>query len=79
MSLRAICSQVVERWMANAQTPDDKAAQVRHFIEQDGLHDLSGTQPFRNADGQWCFTQSTAIVVGRKLHPEMLKAAAESA
>jgi ubiquinone/menaquinone biosynthesis C-methylase UbiE len=71
--------QVVERWMANAQTPDDKAAQVRHLIEQDGLHDLSGTQPFRNADGQWCFTQSTAIVVGRKLHPEMRRAAGERA
>ena len=69
--------QVVERWMANAQTPDDKAAQVRHLIEQDGLHDLSGTQPFRNADGQWCFTQSTAIVVGRKLRTELLRAAAE--
>jgi len=71
--------QVVERWMANAQTPDDRAAQVRHLIEQDGLHDLSGTQPFRNTDGQWCFTQSTAIVVGRKLHPEMLRSAGESA
>jgi ubiquinone/menaquinone biosynthesis C-methylase UbiE len=69
--------QVAERWMANAQTPADKAAQVQHLIEQDGLHDLSGTQPFRNADGQWCFTQRTAIVVGRKLRPEMLRPAAE--
>ena len=73
MSRRVICSQVVERWLANAQTPVDKAVQVRHLIEQDGLHDLSGTQPFRNADGQWCFTQRTAIVVGRKLRPEMLR------
>src|SRR5713101_4992823 len=70
-------SQVVERWMANAQTPADTAAQVRHLIEQDGLHDLSGTQPFRNADGQWCFTQRTAIVVGRKLRPEMRRPAGE--
>ena len=69
--------QVVERWMANAQTPADKAAQVRHLIEQDAVDDLSGTQPFQNADGQWCFTQRTAIVVGRKLRPEMLRAAAE--
>jgi ubiquinone/menaquinone biosynthesis C-methylase UbiE len=69
--------QVVERWMANAQTPADKAAQVRHLIEQDAVDDLSGTQPFQNAAGQWCFTQRTAIVVGRKLRLEMLRAAAE--
>ena len=69
--------QIVERWMANAQTPADKAAQVRHLIAQDAVDDLSGTQPFQNADGQWCFTQRTAIVVGRKLRPEMLRAAAE--
>jgi ubiquinone/menaquinone biosynthesis C-methylase UbiE len=69
--------QVAERWMANAHTPADRAVQVRHLIEQDGLHDLSGTQPFRNADGQWCFIHRMAIVVGRKLSPEMLRAAAE--
>ena len=69
--------QVVERWMANAHTPADRAVQVRHLIEQDGLHDLSGTQPMRNTDGQWCFTHRMAIVVGRKLRPELLRAAAE--
>jgi hypothetical protein len=67
--------QVVERWMANAYTPADRAAQVRHLIEQDGLHDLSGTQPFRNAEGLWCFLHRMAIVVGRKLRPEMLRSA----
>jgi len=67
--------QVAERWMANAHTPADRAVQVRHLIEQDGLHDLSGTQPFQNADGQWCFMHRMAIVVGRKLSPEMLRAA----
>ena len=66
---------VVERWMANAHTPADRAVQVRHLIEQDGLHDLSGTQPFQNADGQWCFMHRMAIVVGRKLSPEMLRPA----
>jgi hypothetical protein len=69
--------QVVERWLANAQTPADRAAHVRRLIAQDGLHDLSGTQPFRDADGQWCFTQRTAIVVGRKLRPEVLRPATE--
>jgi ubiquinone/menaquinone biosynthesis C-methylase UbiE len=68
-------AQVLERWMANAQTPADRATEVRHLIEQDALHDLSGTRPFRNDDGQWCFTQHTAIVVGRKLRPEMSRAA----
>ena len=66
--------QVAERWMANAQTPADRATEVRRLIEQDGLHDLSGTQPFQNAEDQWCFTQRMAIVVGRKLRPEMLRA-----
>ena len=68
-------AQVLERWMANAQTPADRATEVRHLIEQDALHDLSGTRPFYNAEGQWCFTQHTAIVVGRKLCPEMSRPA----
>jgi ubiquinone/menaquinone biosynthesis C-methylase UbiE len=59
--------QVVERWMANAHTPADRAAQVRSLIEQDAQEDLSGTRPFRDAQGQWCFWHHTAIVVGRKL------------
>jgi ubiquinone/menaquinone biosynthesis C-methylase UbiE len=59
--------QVVERWLANAQTPAERAAEVRHLIEQDAREDLSGTRPFQTDDGQWCFTQHTAIVVGRKL------------
>jgi hypothetical protein len=45
------------------------------LIAQDGLHDLSGTRPFQDANGPWCFTQRTAIVVGRKLRPEMFTAA----
>lgn len=60
-------TQVVERWMANAHTPADRAVEVRRLIEQDAQEDLSGTRPFRNAEGQWCFWHHTAIVVGRKL------------
>ncbi len=67
--------QVLERWMANAQTPAERATQVRHLIEQDAVEDLSGTRPFRTDDAQWCFTQHTAIVVGRKLRLEMLRPA----
>jgi ubiquinone/menaquinone biosynthesis C-methylase UbiE len=70
-------AQTAERWLANAQTPAAQAVEVRRLIEEDGRHDLSGTQPFRNADGQWCFTQRTAIVVGRKLHLEMRRPALE--
>jgi hypothetical protein len=60
--------QVVERWLTNAQTPAERAVQVRRLIEDDAGEDLSGTLPFQADDGQWCFTQRTAIVVGRKLH-----------
>ncbi len=60
--------QVVEPWMANAQTPAERAAEVRRLIAQDAREDLSGTRPFQTDAGQWCFTQHTAIVVGRKLN-----------
>src|SRR5215471_7375074 len=59
--------QVVERWMANAQIPAERAVEVRRLIEQDAREDLSGTRPFQTDEGQWCFLQHTAIVVGRKL------------
>ncbi len=60
-------TQDVERWMANAHTPAERAVQVRQLIERDGQEDLSGTRPFRNDAGQWCFWHHNAIVVGRKL------------
>jgi ubiquinone/menaquinone biosynthesis C-methylase UbiE len=59
--------QSLERWLQNAQTPPDKASQVRAMVEQDAAEDLSGLYPFRDQDNQWCFTQRTAVVVGRKL------------
>ncbi len=59
---------VVERWFSTAQTPPDRAAEARRLIEEDELHNLSGTQPFRNAANELCFVQRTAIVVGRTLH-----------
>jgi ubiquinone/menaquinone biosynthesis C-methylase UbiE len=60
-------TQVVERWMANAQTPPDRATAVRQLITQDAQENLSGTRPFHNDEGQWCFWHHNAIVVGRKL------------
>jgi ubiquinone/menaquinone biosynthesis C-methylase UbiE len=62
-----IFPQVLEGWLQNAQTPPDRASQVRHMVEQDAAQDLSGLSPCRNHDNQWCFTQRTAVVVGRKL------------
>jgi ubiquinone/menaquinone biosynthesis C-methylase UbiE len=59
--------QGLERWMANAHTPAEPASEVRRMIERDAQEDLSGTRPFRNAEGQWCFLHRMAIIVGRKL------------
>jgi ubiquinone/menaquinone biosynthesis C-methylase UbiE len=58
--------QDLERWLANAQTPPDRAADVRALIERDAAEDLSGTAPFWTA-GRWHFVHRAAIVVGRKL------------
>lgn len=59
-------TQVVERWLANAQTPADRATQVRQLLKRDATEDLSGTHPFRLDGRAWCFTQRTAIVVAHK-------------
>jgi hypothetical protein len=59
--------QGVEQWLTNAQTPADRAEKVRAMLEQDKLHDLSGTHPFLR-DGVMYFRQRTATFVGRKLN-----------
>lgn len=58
--------QAVEKWLANAHTPEDLAQQARSMIEQDHLHDLSGTHPFM-LQGAMHFRQRTATFIGRKL------------
>jgi hypothetical protein len=58
--------QGVEQWLTNAHTPDDRAEKVRAMLEQDRLHDLSGTHPYLQ-DGVMYFRQRTATFVGRKL------------
>jgi ubiquinone/menaquinone biosynthesis C-methylase UbiE len=55
-----------EVWLENAQTPPERAAETRAMLEQDLLHDLSGTYPHRK-DGALHFTQRTATVIGRKI------------
>jgi len=58
--------QNLERWLANSQTPPDRAAQVRALIERDARDDLSGTRPYFE-DGQWFFRHPTLAVVARRL------------
>ena len=57
--------QNLERWLANSQTPPEKAAEVRAMIERDGREDLSSTHPYLE-NGQWFFRQPTLAVVARK-------------
>ena len=59
-------TQAVERWLTNAQTPPDRAAEVRALIERDEAQDLSGARPCRQ-NGELYFIQRTATVVGRRL------------
>lgn len=61
-------TQVAERWLANARTPDERASEVRLLLERDEDNDLSGLRPVRQ-DGQLAFTHRMAVVVGRKLTP----------
>jgi ubiquinone/menaquinone biosynthesis C-methylase UbiE len=58
--------QNLERWLANSQTPPDRAAQVRALIERDAREDLSGARPYRE-NGQWFFRQPTLATVARRL------------
>jgi 2-polyprenyl-3-methyl-5-hydroxy-6-metoxy-1,4-benzoquinol methylase len=57
----------VERWLATTQAPPERAAEVRCLLEEDRLHDLSGTRPFQDATGRLFFHARTAILAGRKV------------
>ncbi|HEX2170970.1 MAG TPA: methyltransferase domain-containing protein [Dehalococcoidia bacterium] len=59
-------SPTVERWLADAQTPPERAAEVRALIERDAAEDLSGTRPIRWG-GELTIVQRTALIAGRKL------------
>lgn len=56
----------VERWLATTKTPPERAAKIRHLLEEDRLHDLSGTRPYQDATGHLFFHARTAILAGRK-------------
>jgi ubiquinone/menaquinone biosynthesis C-methylase UbiE len=61
--------QPLERWLANSQTPPDRAAEIKSMFARDEREDLSGTHPFRRG-GEIFFTQRTVAIVGRKLTRE---------
>lgn len=58
--------QNLEHWLANSQTPPERAAEVRALIERDAREDLSGTRPYLE-NGQWFFRQPTLAIVARRL------------
>jgi len=57
----------VERWLATTKTPPERASEIRRLLEDDRLHDLSGTRPFQDATGHLFFHARTAILAGRKV------------
>ncbi len=60
-----LCPEV-ERWLATTQVPPEDAAEVRRLLEEDRLHDLSGTRPFQDATGHLHFHARTATLTGRR-------------
>jgi ubiquinone/menaquinone biosynthesis C-methylase UbiE len=61
-----VLTQSVEKWLANAHTPDERAEEVRALIAQDEREDLSGCRPF-HCDETVYFRQCTATLLSRKL------------
>lgn len=56
----------VERWMATTKVTPERAAEIRRLLEDDRLHDLSGTRPFQDETGRLYFHARTVILAGRK-------------
>lgn len=54
----------IDEWLAIAETPENRAEEVRKMISKDAEEDLSGTQPFWQNETLH-FVHRTAIVVGR--------------
>ena len=60
-----LCPEV-ERWLATTKASDETAKEVRRLLEEDRIHDLSGTRPFKDETGKLYFHARTAILTGRK-------------
>jgi len=54
------------RWLATTKLAASDAARVRRLLEEDRLHDLSGTRPFLDAQGRLHFHARTATLTGRR-------------
>ena len=59
-------AQAVELWLANSQTPAERASEVRALLERDAREDLSGMRPCRK-DGRWFFRHRTLAVLGSRM------------
>jgi 2-polyprenyl-3-methyl-5-hydroxy-6-metoxy-1,4-benzoquinol methylase len=57
----------VERWLATTKASAESAAEVRRLLDEDRLHDLSGTRPFQDATGRLHFHARTVILRGHRL------------
>ena len=60
-----LCPEV-ERWLATTKTPAADAAEVRRLLEEDRLHDLSGTRPFQDATGGLHFHARSVTLTRRR-------------
>lgn len=60
--------QTVDLWLANSQTPAERATEVRSLLERDARQDLSDMEPYQR-DGQWFFRHRTLAVVARRTNP----------
>lgn len=56
----------VERWLATTKTRPERASEIRRLLEEDRLHDLSGTRPFQDETGRLFFHARTVILAGQK-------------
>ena len=56
----------LERWMATTRVSPERATEIRRLLQEDRLHDLSGTRPYQDATGKLFFHARTAILAGRK-------------
>jgi len=55
----------IARWLATTKTTGEKADEIRRLLDEDMARDLSGTRPFRDAQGSLHYHARTAIIRGR--------------
>jgi 2-polyprenyl-3-methyl-5-hydroxy-6-metoxy-1,4-benzoquinol methylase len=68
LTFQDLCPEV-ERWLATTKASEADAAEVRHLLDEDELHDLSGTRPYHDATGHLYFHARNATLTGRRFRP----------